>query len=355
MIKWASILFAILGLAAAIYTVATHGKDQPPDPPPAAPPSINPFTRGIAATGQVEAASRNLALASPEAGLVTDVFVQVGDEVKAGQAILKLDSRLLEADQVRMRALLAVTTAKIARLTASPRPEELPPLQIAIDRAVVRLADATAYYEDLTRAGAREAASRIEIDRRRFNMQAADADLKQAQAQFDLVKAGTWDKDMLVARSEQVAAESELQALTLRTERLTVRSPINGTILKRNVEPGQYTSGGGQSAAAMVVGDLSSLHIRARVDEEDAPLLKDNAAASLRVRGIQAETVKLVMLRIEPLALPKTDLINSPTERVDTRVIEVIFTLAEPAKSRLFPGQIVDVFIDASGADPRKQ
>jgi HlyD family secretion protein len=60
-----------------------------------------------------------------------------------------------------------------------------------------------------------------------------------------------------------------------------------------------------------------------------------------------AETVKLTMLRIEPLAQPKTDLVNTPTERVDTRVVEVVFTLAEPAKSRLFPGQVVDVFIDA--------
>ena len=346
MTKWATIVLSVVGLAVAVYVVATHGKDQPPDPPPAAPPSVNPYGRGIAATGQIEAASRNVAVATPEAGLVTAVLVQVGDKVTKGQPLMMMDTRLLEADRLRTNAAIEVSRARMARLRALPRQEELPPLQTAVDRALIRFNDAKDYYEDLSRAGAREAASRLEIDRRRFLRDAAEADYKQAVAQLDLLKAGTWQRDLVVAEAELTAAEAELRALELRLERLTVRSPIEGTVLKRNVEPGQFAMTSGQ-AAALVVGDLSSLHVRARVDEEDAPQLRDGAAATLRVRGIVAETVKLTMLRIEPLAQPKTDLINSPTERVDTRVVEVVFTLAEPAKSRLFPGQVVDVFIDA--------
>jgi len=352
MIKWATILVSIAGLALAVYAVSTHGKDLPPEPPPAAPPSVNPFTRGIAATGQIEAASRNISIAAPEPGLVTEVLVSVGSMVTAGQPLMKLDSRLLAAELPRITARGAVAKATIARMRAMPRAEEMPNWEANADRARVKYLDTKGYYEDLSRAGAKEAASRLEIDRRNFAMQAAEAELRQAEAQLDLMKAGAWDKEIAVAEAELATIVAEERSLETRIDRLTVRSPIAGTVLKRNAEVGQYTSAGagsgGSSSSAMVIGDISKLHVRARVDEEDAPLLRENAAASLRVRGIAGETVGLKMLRIEPLAVPKSELVNSPTERVDTRVVEVIFEMNGETKLRLFPGQVVDVFIDAS-------
>lgn len=352
MTKWASILASIAGLALAVYAVSTHGKDLPGDPPPAASPSINPFGRGIAATGQVEGRSRNIALAAPEAGLVTEVLVSVGDQVAKDQVLMRIDSRLLEADGFRLRAAADVARARLARLQAMPRAEELVPLSAAVERSRIRFNDAKAFYEDMTRAGAREAASRIEVDRLRFSMEAAKAEWDQTEAQLRLMQAGAWEKELAVATAELALAESDLAALQRRIDRLTVVAPIAGTILKRNVEPGQYAASGPQSSPAMVLADLTELRVRARVDEEDAPLLRDGAKGVLRVRGTAGETSPLSMLRIEPLALAKTDLINSPTERVDTRVVEVVFRIDQATKARLYPGQVVDVFIDADPAKP---
>ena len=56
------------------------------------------------------------------------------------------------------------------------------------------------------------------------------------------------------------------------------------------------------------------------------------------------------MLRIEPLAEPKVSLSGNTTERVDTRVLEVIFEVTEKGDAPLYPGQLVDVFIEGQPA-----
>ncbi|MGQ0626829.1 MAG: hypothetical protein ACT4PL_01865, partial [Phycisphaerales bacterium] len=111
-------------------------------------------------------------------------------------------------------------------------------------------------------------------------------------------------------------------------------------------------SGGrlGSLGAAFVVGDLSTLRVRARVAEEDAPQLQAGARAIARVRGIRPVELPLRMLRIEPLAEPKMNLMGTTTERVDTRVVEVIFEVIGPVTARVYPGQGVDVFIEGEGA-----
>ncbi len=354
MVKWATILLAIAGCALGLYTIATAGNDRPPALPPAAPPSVNPFGKGLAAGGSVEAESRNLQVAAPEPGLVVEVLAEVGQIVKKGDVLAKLDTRLLEAELVRSEAGLLVAKAELAQLVAQPRPEEIPALRAAVERAKSRLADAKDQFEEMDAARKKGAGTPTELNRRRFNAEAAQADLDQAQANLDLTLKGAWAPVVESARARVKAAEAEIQAIRLRMDRLIIHSPIDGTVLKRNIEPGQYAgvagsmtnTGGSNASAAFVVGDTTTLRIRARVDEEDAPQLVEGAKGQARIRGVQTESVELRMIRIEPLAEPKMNLMGTTTERVDTRVIEVIFEVIGKSKLRMFPGQAVDVFID---------
>lgn len=367
MLKWTTILAGVAGAAMGIYVVATQ--PSPSDqvkPPPASPPSVNPFAHGIAASGQVEAASRNVAVSAPEPGLVVAVHKNVGEQVQAGDPLFELDTRLLKAElgsaQAALeaaRAQVTVAEARLARAKAQPRSEEVPPLQAMVARAEAFLADQQQQLDELTTAGRGAAATQMEIDRRTFAVEMAKAERTRALADLALKRAGAWAPDILVAEAEVAQAragvrqaEAAISALTIRIDRLIVRSPINGTVLKRNVEPGQYAatgSGSGGAQASAVVGDLRSLRVRARVDEEDAPLLRDGAKAAARVRGLTAETIPLKWMWVEPLAQPKTDLTGSNIERVDTRVVEVLFQIDGTPKSRLFPGQVVDVYIQTDG------
>ncbi len=351
MIKWLTILVACLGLAVALYAVATEGQDKAIPPAPAAPPSVNPFARGIAAAGTIEAASRNIAIAAPEGGLVAEVFSPVGGSVKKNDPLFRLDTRLLDAELVRARSTEAASAARLARLKAQPRAEDVPPLEAALARANALLADAESQLADTQRAATSQAVSASEITRRTFAVDVARAEVRRNEATLQLMRAGAWAPDIAVAEADLAQTKSEVEAIKLRIDRFTVRSPIDATVLKRNIEPGQFVP---TSAPALVIGDLSTLRVRARVDEEDAPLLKDRAKGVARVRGVASESLELRWLWVEPLAEPKTELTGATIERVDTRVVEVMFEVVGTPRARLFAGQVVDVFIDAEGAGTAK-
>lgn len=351
MVKWITLALMVLGMAVAVYAAATASREAP-KVPLSAQPSVNPFQNGIAATGVVEASSRNISISAPDGGLVTAVMAQVGQTVKIGDPLFELDPRPLKADLIRAQAARDAAAAVLERVKAQPRKETVPPLEAAAASAraeVADWADQITRFEDAVR---QTSAGDMELMRRRFGLEGAKARLAQAEANLALTTAGPWSRDLDVAVAELALAQAQVDAAQVLLERRTVRSPIDGTVLKRNVEPGQFASAEPRSAA-MVIGDLRKLHIRARVDEEDLPMLREGARGEARVRGRLPVNLKLAMLRIEPLAQPKTELSGDTTERVDTRVLEVVFEV-ESGGVRLYPGQLLDVFIEgaASAGDP---
>lgn len=351
MAKWFTIIFAVLGLTMGIWTVATS-KEKLPNPPPSRPPSVNPFSQGIAASGIIEAASRNIVIAPPESGLVMSVLVKVNQPIKRGDALFELDRRTIDAEIVRLEGALLSAKTELARMESWPRPEDIPPLEADVQRASVEVADHEDQLQRTREMFEKKAATPGELARRQFGVDAAKATLAAAKATLARAKAGPWSQDVAVSRARVAQAEAEIRAAKVRADRLTVRSPIDGVVIKRNIEPGQFTSGAPGGLGALVVGDLSTLYVRAQVDEEDAPLLRTDAKGVARLRGAVLSEFPLKMMRIEPWAQPKVQITGDSTERVDTRVIEVVFELTRPERESstpLFLGQVVDVFIEVPG------
>jgi HlyD family secretion protein len=351
MIRWVTILIALAGLSIAIFTIAT-ATHQPPKAPLEATPSINPYPSGLAASGTVEASTRNIQIAAPEGGLVMRILVEVGGKVRVGDPLFELDSRALQADLLKARAAKTVAEAQLKQLEAQPRAESLPPLESAVSNADAEVADWTDQYERYQAAAHQVAGSDVEARRRWYAMQGAQARLAQAKATLALARAGAWGPDLEVLRANIAAADATIAATQILIDRRTVRSPIDATVLKRNIEPGQFAPAE-PGRAALVIGNIDELHIRARVDEEDVPRLIVGAPGTARLRGAADITIPLTMLRVEPLAAPKTDLTGATTERVDTRVLEVVFRVDGTPQVPIYPGQVVDVFIDGRpGAKP---
>ena len=348
MFKRFSILLSIIGLVIIVYVVATSNREIP-SPPPAAPPSVNPFPRGIAGLGMVETAGREVNVAATESGRVIEVFVEVGDVVKAADQLFRLDDTMMRSELMRAEGARAAAAAELSRIESWPRDEDIPALRASADEARSRLADAQDRYTKLTAASERNAATPDEVDRQRFLVETSRATAAVAQANLDRLLAGPWKADVDVAKATLAQRESEMQAIGLRLENLTVRATRDGSILKRNIDPGEYAATGmGGGMPALVLGDLSRLQLRAQVDEEDATLLRMGAEGRGRVRGQDPREVSLKMIRIEPLALPKSQITNSNTELIDTRVIEVIFEVLPGDRPPLYPGQVLDVFISTA-------
>lgn len=355
MIKWITIVLAVAGLTMGVYTVATS-HEVLPDPAPAQPPSVNPYRRGIAASGIVEAASRNIEIAAPEPGLVAEVVAAPNQVVKRGDPLFVMDRRPLEAELMRLEAALAVARAELDRIRAQPRAEDLPPLRAALATANVEAADAADQYERTLRAFKAAAGTEGELSHRKFQAEAAKARVVEAQSRLGRALAGAWSEDIKAAEAKVKQAESEISALKIRLERTIVRAPIDGVVMKRFIEPGEYAMIN-VATPAMVLGDLSSLNVRAQVDEEDTPLLLPGAEARARLRGALNREFRLHMLRIEPWAQPKMTITGATAERVDTRVVDVVFRLerlSSPGDDGPMPyaGQVVDVYIQATESLP---
>ena len=326
-----------------------------PDAAPPVPPPLTPFGNTVAGAGMVEPSTEasgtgNIAIGSQLAGAVTKVSVTIGQTVKAGDLLFELDRRQAEAELKLQQTVLAVAQQQLRKLQLQPQPETVPPSEAQVRVAEANVRQMEDQYKRARNEFQKKAIAEQDLVTAEENYRSANAQLALAKANLTLLKVGAWqpDKDIAAANVEQTAAQVE-QAKTM-LELLQVRAPVDGTILQVNVRPGEYVSTfGGQSLILM--GSLQPLHVRVNVDEEDLPRLKLHAPARAKIRGdARQEEVPLSFVRLEPYVVPKTSLIGVNTERVDTRVVQVIYAVDPSNKlvqeQKILVGQIVDVFID---------
>lgn len=348
MIRWFTIILSVLGLAVGVFAVAV-GKAEIPNQPLVRPASVNPFGKGVAALGIVEPAGRAIEIASADPGLVTEVLVDVGDAVKKDQPLLRLDSRAIDSQIVAAKGELAARDAEVARWHAIPRAEDIPPLEAALLRANATLTDADDKLKRSMDAVKSGAMSARDVASSESAVEVARAEVATARANLDRLKAGGWKADLVVAEAAAQAVRARIESLEVLKDRLTVRAPRDATVLRREVEPGEYILGPlSRTRAPLVLGDLTRLNVRAQVDEEDIGLVALGSKAVGRTRGAVQREVALTIVRIEPYARPKPTLSGANTERVDTRVIDVVLEVAPGSDARIVPGQAIDVFIDSA-------
>ena len=137
-----------------------------------------------------------------------------------------------------------------------------------------------------------------------------------------------------------------MKRINLLIERLTIRAPRVGTIIQVNVRAGEYAATSPKTPA-MILGETDRLQVRADIDEQNATRIRAGQAAFAYLKGDPTITFPLEFVRIEPYVIPKVSLTGSSTERVDTRVLQIIYSLTRPTDPPLYVGQQVDVFIEA--------
>ena len=157
----------------------------------------------------------------------------------------------------------------------------------------------------------------------------------------------TKENDVSVAYAQLDAARALVEQDHVRLDRLVVRASREGTILQVNIRPGEYASATPKSAA-IVLGELDQLQVRAEIDEQNASRLEPGQSAQAYVKGDTAHPIELTFVRIEPYVVPKVSLTGSSTERVDTRVLQVIYSFKRPEDRAIYVGQQVDLFVQAA-------
>jgi multidrug resistance efflux pump len=282
-------------------------------------------------------------------GVVVEVMVRVGQKVKAGEPLFRLDDRQLKAELEVRRAELEDSNSQLARLDAMPREEELPQAEAAVK-------EAQADWENWEQQWARgeslltqKAISNEEFfDRKQSAIQARER-YNRAVANLKLLKAGAWKYDKQVAQSAVERAQAQVKEVEIDLDRLIIRALVDGEVLQVNVRPGEFV-GAPPDQALIVLGNVTQLHVRVDIDEYDIPRFLPDAPARATLKGQPDEWFPLKFVRVEPYVIPKKSLTGDNTERVDVRVLQVIYAIDTQGK-RLFVGQQLDVFIDASAPD----
>jgi HlyD family secretion protein len=293
------------GLAA----VAIIGTEQSPTASrPLAEPAAAPFASYIGGTGQLEPPGKTVGIGAPEGGIVVEVPIKVGDQVRAGQTLFRVDDRVRKAERDQRAADLAMAQAGIGEAEAN----------LGDYRIQLKLAEAVSD---------RRAVSTEDLSKRRFAVRLYEAKLATARAQ------------LLSYQAQLDGTEAELA-------RLTVTAPFDATILQLNIRSGEYASAAALTTPLVILGRTGKFHIRVQIDQNDAWRFRPGAAAKAYLRGNSDIGATLRFAYTEPYVVPKTSLTGDSTERIDTRVLEVVYEI-EDASFPAYLGQMVDVFIEA--------
>ena len=336
---------SFLGIVFALWLAMKSDQPVPAAQPVASPPQT-PYSSFVAGAGIIETQSENISIGTPLAGVVTKVFAAKSDEVKQGDPLFQLDNRSLEAQLAVQEATVKVSNEKLAKLKSLPRPEDIPPADARIKAAESALADAKNQLMLRESVSDKRAISADDLSQRRFAVNKAEANLLEARAQMALLKAGTWDRDITVAKAEIEAAEAQVNLTKTEIERLTVRAPINGKVLQVNIRVGEYAQIGVLQSPLMLLGNMDPLHVRTDVDEHEAWRIKPESKAKAFLRGNKDISTTLKFVRIEPFVIPKRSLTGDSSERVDTRVLQVVYEF-ERKGLPVYVGQQMDVYIQA--------
>jgi multidrug resistance efflux pump len=335
-----------IALIAFAVKYLNDARTRMPELPPPIQPAVSPFPNTVAGAGIVEPQTENISIGSPVPGVVVEVLVEVGQKVKSGEPLFRLDDRQLKAELAIRQATLADANAELARLEAMPRTEELP-------QAEARVREAKADWENWEQQWARgeelvtknAMAEEEFVERKQSAIQARER-YNRAVADYDLLKAGAWEYDKRVAQAAVDEAAAQVKETETELDRLVVRALVDGEVLQVNVRPGEFV-GAPPSQALVVLGNVQQLHVRVDIDEYDIPRFVPEAPARATLKGQPTDFFPLRFVRIEPYVVPKKSLTGDNTERVDTRVLQVIYAI-DTLGRRLFVGQQLDVFIDAS-------
>ena len=338
-------LVAMAMLGFALWYVAKT-KPVTRNPPPPIMPARSPYAATLAAAGIVEAQTENISVGSATPGVVVQVLVNVGDEVKAGQPLFRLDDRQLQGELAVKRAMVSQAKSELIRLEAEPRKEKIPVIVAQVNEAraaVIREADALKRTEETF---ARKVITEQELIARREALAAAQAVLDKSQADLDLLKAGSWQYDRDVAREGISKAEADVAKAEIELDRLVVRALVAGEVLQVKVRPGEYV-GTPPNQPLVILGNIETLRVRVDIDEYDISRFRSDVPATAVPRGNLQVRYPLTFVRVEPFVIPKKSLTGDNTERVDTRVLQVIYEFDPAGLPPLFVGQQVEVFIDA--------
>jgi RND family efflux transporter MFP subunit len=270
-----------------LTAVAVHGQEKPPAPAAALVHVSKAFEGSVAQTSDFIGTAlplRRSIVGSAVDGRVTALNVEVGDEVKEGEAIAQLLTNTLELELAAAKADYKLREAELAELKNGALPQELAQAKSRLTAAEIRRDFLKKRLERLTRLDSGNGIiSDEELQEVQSLLDAADEQVIETTEAFSLLQRGARPEKIaqFEARLEQQA--NQVSLLEDRLAKYTVRAPFNGFVIRENTEVGYWLSQG--SAVAEII-EIDQVDIEVYVPEAFIRFVRIGELATLRFDAI---------------------------------------------------------------------
>ncbi len=278
------------------------------------------------------------------AGRVDKRLVDEGDTVHRGQLIAALETADLEAELAQRRAVWEVAKAALAELLAGSRPEEIAAARAAMEAAKVERDRLETEWRRSSGLHQQKMISTESYDQATAARNVAAERYRQASQQYKLVKDGPRKETIEQARANVGQAAAALTMAEVKLSYAKVYSPLDGVVLSKNIEPGEYVSPG---TPVVTVADLDNIWLRAYVDEMDRDRVKLGQKAEISTDAKSGKTYagRVGFIASEAEFTPKT--VQTEKERV-----KLVYRIKIDLKNQsheLMPGMPADATIKDEG------
>ena len=178
-------------------------------------------------------------IASPVPGVVAEVRCKMGQQVKAGDVLIRLDDRVARSAEEQAAAVLAQAQASLAALKATPRPDQLQIAQLTVDKAKSALDLAQKNYTRVSELAAQQGASGKSLEQATADLATAKTDLAVAQKQLDLLKNSPTPEELRQEEAKVAQAKAALVTAQMQRQMMSITSPIDATVVLVSVNPGE--------------------------------------------------------------------------------------------------------------------
>ncbi|MCL4812259.1 MAG: efflux RND transporter periplasmic adaptor subunit [Vicinamibacteraceae bacterium] len=263
------------------------------------------MVKSVVATGKIEPISK-VEIKSKANGIIERLSVEVGDVVSPGTVLAELDKELLVArlreEEANLSAALAALTASEAQLRKNVIEAEGPDVEFA-RRALERT-------DNLSK---QELVAQSALDEARSNYEVAINRQRSARGQLGVAEARVSEARAKVAQSRAAVARAQEDL-----RNATLRSPIQGIVLSRDVEIGSPVSSilnlGANATLVFTLGDIERVFVRGKVDESDIGRVKLGQPAKIRVETFKDRTFDGKVTLISPIGVEKDNVTTFQVE-----------------------------------------
>jgi HlyD family secretion protein len=283
-----------LGGAAGIATLKGAAPDV--DPSKVASAEVGTMVKSVVATGKVEPITK-VEIKSKANGIIKVLNVDIDRSVKAGDVLVQLDKEQLaaalrgaEANLLAARASLEAAEAQLKKNLVEAEGPDAEFARRAFERA------RSLFAQNLISQSTLDDAHSV-VDVAENRKRAAESQLAVSQAK------------VAEARAQVAQAEAAADRAAEDLSNATIRAPIAGTVLTRDVEVGSPVSSilnlGANATLVMTIGDIDQVFVRGKVDEADIGRVRLGQPAHIRVETFKDKTFNGRVTQISPMGLEK--------------------------------------------------